>query len=54
MQIDGTIVFGLLRLMLTVTSMRGLSTSTTAIQATSVNLVTAMFGWYVSDSVLKF
>ena len=43
--------FGLPRLMLTLVTLRGMSTSATAIQAATISTVTMMFGWCVDDSV---
>jgi hypothetical protein len=42
--------FGLPRLMLTIVTMRGMSTSTTAIQTTTIRTITIMFGWCVDES----
>ena len=42
--------FGLLRLMLTIVTMRGMSTSTTAIQTTTIRTTTILFGWCADES----
>jgi len=41
--------FGLPRLMLTIVTMRGMSTSTTAIQTTTIRTITILFGWLGSE-----
>ena len=46
--------FGLLRLMLTIVTMRGMSTSTTAIQTTTIRTITIMFGWCGSGEWYRF
>ncbi|MEI6745590.1 MAG: hypothetical protein WCL34_06480 [Methylococcaceae bacterium] len=42
--------FGLLRLMLTIVTMRGMSQQQTAIQTTTIRTITIMFGWCVGES----
>ena len=46
--------FGLPRLMLAIVTMRGVSTSATAIQTSTIGTITVMFGWCVDDSVFPF
>ena len=46
--------FGLRRSMLAIVSMRGMSTSATAILATTLSSLIFLFGWCVSDSVFSF
>jgi hypothetical protein len=45
---------GLRRPMLTIVAMRGLSTSATAVLATTIRATVVLFGWCVSDSVFSF
>lgn len=44
--------FGLPRLMLAVVAVRGMSTSATAFQATTISSIAVLFGWCVDDSFL--
>jgi len=45
---------GLRRPMLAIVAMRGMSSFTSAVLATTVSTVIILFGWCVSDSVFSF
>ena len=49
-----TIGIGLPRLMLAIVTVRGMSTSATAVRTATIRTVAVLFGWCVDDSVFSF